>query len=218
VLAGAAFILIGSHEDAQHVVSYLLEGARSGHIPKERLDESWRRIWALKERYRLGEPPARALDVVGSAEHKQAVLSVEELAGIDSTCHPTPATVGTGGDTLKPAFSTKTSAAGESSALSLAETGSCPPGDCPDGCIVAPGQSRSSLPDLCCIPQPGELASLNAGSEALSGEGLNLLRDRESWDEVLALGQADAALQPALDKCLAAGYELVLHASSADSR
>ena len=217
MLAGVDLILGSSHEDAQRVVSYLLEGVRSGHIPKQRADESWRRIWALKERYRLGEPPAPGLDVVGSAEHKQAVLSVEELAGIDSSCHPTLATVGTGGDTLKPAFSTTASAAGECSALSSAETGSCPPGDCPDSCIVAPGQSLSSLSGLCRIPQPGELASLNAGSEALSGECLNLLRDRESWDEVLALGQADAALQPALDRCLAAGYELVLHASPADS-
>jgi len=81
VEAGSDVVLVmgaGASEDATYAA--LLDAARSGRLSRARIDDSVRRILALKVRYGLFGPPERSLAVAGSPAHQALAQRVAEAA------------------------------------------------------------------------------------------------------------------------------------------
>jgi beta-glucosidase-like glycosyl hydrolase len=58
----------------------LVKAVQDGRISMERLDESVRRILALKEKYRVGPATGEGLDAIQGAAHQRAVADLLEAA------------------------------------------------------------------------------------------------------------------------------------------
>lgn len=58
----------------------LLRAVEEGTVPLARIDESVRRVLALKDRYASTQPTAEALATVGSESHRAVVLEILDLA------------------------------------------------------------------------------------------------------------------------------------------
>ena len=56
----------------------LMKAARDGRLPLERIDESVRRILALKAKYGVGPTTGSELDTIQSAEHLRIIAALYE--------------------------------------------------------------------------------------------------------------------------------------------
>jgi beta-N-acetylhexosaminidase len=93
VRAGVDVLLVSHHAAVQHrVLEALVEAARKGHLPEERLRDAHRRIDVLVQRF--VRPPEDRVGELGSAEHRRLVedlalgTSPTVLAGRDPTSRP----------------------------------------------------------------------------------------------------------------------------------
>jgi len=59
----------------------LLQAVADGRISATRIDESVRRVLALKARYQIGQATGEGLEQVGGAEHLRIVADILEAAG-----------------------------------------------------------------------------------------------------------------------------------------
>mgnify|MGYP001795562209 CR=1 FL=1 len=61
--------------------SALLAAVHDGTLTPARIEQSYRRIMALKENYRVGTPGLAPISQVGSAAHKSIVDAILKAAG-----------------------------------------------------------------------------------------------------------------------------------------
>ncbi len=93
VEAGADVILVVHTPQQDATYAALLQAVRGGRLSQARIDESVRRILALKARYGLFDPPPRSLAGIGGPEHRELARRACEAAVtlVDGAGLPLPA-------------------------------------------------------------------------------------------------------------------------------
>jgi beta-N-acetylhexosaminidase len=86
VEAGVDMFIVEDATLAPAVLQQLVAAVQAGRISEQRIDESFGRLQALKERYGLPRPGAGDLSLVGSPAHLSLMTAVRQAAGISSIC------------------------------------------------------------------------------------------------------------------------------------